>query len=81
MGTSEMRQMLEYAINVGRGGIYLKVDTGAVREADRWLEVPPSWREMVARLIVRDHSGCAARNLLYSVSSPVTRDSTSKSCP
>jgi hypothetical protein len=25
MGTSEMRQMMEYAIDVGRGGIYLKL--------------------------------------------------------
>jgi hypothetical protein len=25
MGTSEARQMLEYAIEVGRGGVYLKL--------------------------------------------------------
>jgi hypothetical protein len=27
-GTSEARQMLEYAIDVGRGGVYLKLTPG-----------------------------------------------------
>jgi len=38
-GTSEARQMLEHAIDTGRGGIYLRADAGAVWEAEASLRV------------------------------------------